>query len=128
MEYAGEEHPHRDRPGGHQVPVLRQASNVVESSGAVYYSANLAGLYQAAQNMSKNHLCKHCRLLPADIKKKLTALRRSRRRAGGGKCYWAEGATKLGIVQTKDGLRFATSVNNTSTIVAEGREGKQKEK
>jgi hypothetical protein len=74
--------------------------------GAVYYSAALDGLYQAAQNMAKNHLCRHCRLIPGETRRQLIALRDCKRRAAGGKKYWAEGASVLGVVQNEDGLRF----------------------
>jgi hypothetical protein len=79
------------------------------SRGAVYYSATLDGLYQAAQNMAKNHLCKHCRLIPQDVRENLTGLRDCKRRAAGGKKYWAEGAKVLGVYQCDDGLRFKNS-------------------
>jgi hypothetical protein len=74
--------------------------------GAVYYSATLDGLYQAAQNMAKNHLCKRCRLIPDDVRDKITSLRVRKRRAVGGKKYWAEGARVLGVIQCEDSLRF----------------------
>ncbi|KAG7371902.1 hypothetical protein IV203_018044 [Nitzschia inconspicua] len=74
--------------------------------GAVYYSATIDGLYQAAQNMAKNHLCRHCRLIPEDTKNRLSTLRDNKRRAAGGKKYWAEGARVLGVVQTPEGLYF----------------------
>jgi hypothetical protein len=77
--------------------------------GAVYYSTTLDGLYQAAQNMAKNHLCEHCRLIPADVKNQLLGLRDCKRRAGGGKTYWAEGARVLGVHETRNGLRFRNS-------------------
>eukprot|EP00980_Cylindrotheca_fusiformis_P013452 scaffold3437_cov113-Cylindrotheca_fusiformis.AAC.19 len=79
------------------------------SRGAVYYSATLDGLYQAAQNMAKNHLCKHCRLIPQDVCESLTGLRDCKRRAPGGKKYWAEGAKVLGVYQSEGGLRFKNS-------------------
>lgn len=82
--------------------------------GAVYYSATLDGLYQAAQNMAKNHLCRHCRLLPEDVRQKLISLRDCKRRAAGGKKYWAEGAKVLGVHECIDGLRFKDSSTGAS--------------
>ncbi|CAJ1966260.1 unnamed protein product [Cylindrotheca closterium] len=79
------------------------------SRGAVYYSATLDGLYQAAQNMAKNHICKNCRYIPADASQELTSLRECKRRASGGKKYWAEGAKVLGVYECEDGLRFKNS-------------------
>lgn len=77
--------------------------------GAVYYSATLDGLYQAAQNMAKNHLCRHCRLIPEETRHRLIGLRDCKRRAAGGKKYWAEGAQVSGVRQGSDGLRFKMS-------------------
>jgi hypothetical protein len=77
--------------------------------GAVYYSATLDGLYQAAQNMAKNHLCEHCRHIPLEVKNQLIGLRVGKRRAAGGKTYWAEGARVLGVYETSNGLRFRNS-------------------
>ena len=127
----------------------------------MYYSATLDGLYQAAQNMAKNHLCgqsqndqkknqqqqqqqaaqreedgtntvtsvssagsgggnatssgnnaaasaeqHRCRLIPEPARQKLISLRDCKKRAAGGKKYWAEGARVLGVRQDVDGLRF----------------------
>ena len=88
------------------------------SRGAVYYSATLDGLYQAAQNMAKNHLCKHCRYIPADVRQSLSGLRECKRRAAGGKKYWAEGAKVLGVYQCEDGLRFKNSKVPAPTKIA----------
>lgn len=77
--------------------------------GAVYYSATLDGLYQAAQNMAKNHLCKHCKLIPSNTKAQLLELRDSKQRAAGGKTYWADSARVLGVQETQNGLRFRMS-------------------
>jgi hypothetical protein len=59
--------------------------------------------------MAKNHLCRHCRLIPEDVRKKLIGLRECKRRAAGGKKYWAEGARVIGVEQYNDGLRFKNS-------------------
>ena len=67
--------------------------------GAVYYTATLDGLYQAAQNMAKNHLCKQCQLIPENDRARLNQLRDCKKRAAGGKKYWAEGARVLGVRQ-----------------------------
>jgi hypothetical protein len=74
--------------------------------GAVYYSANLDGLYQAGQNMSKNHFSLHCTTIPEKPKHKLLRLKDGKRRAGGGKQYWSEAARALGVYEDRYGLRF----------------------
>lgn len=92
------------------IPLHRRAP------GAVYYSGSLDGLYQAAQNMAKNHFCKDCKQIPTSIKKHLTRLRDSRRRAPGGKRYWAEGAQAIGIYECKGGLRFKQKDCATASV------------
>ena len=80
---------------------------LIRRTGAVYFSATLNGLYQAAQNMAKNHFCVNCQHIPTPIKERLTRLRDARRRAPGGKRYWLEGASALGIYECEEGgLRF----------------------
>jgi hypothetical protein len=93
--------------------------------GAVYYSATLDGLYQAAQNMAKNHLCRHCRLIPDDIKNQLLNLRNCKRRAVGGMKYWAEGARVLGVVETVRGLYFQ-DIGGSSDGRISSKDGKKK--
>jgi len=74
--------------------------------GAMYYPRKLEGLYQAAQNMASGHLCQHCHLVPAQIKRTLQKLRENKLAAGGGKKYWAHGIRALGVTEDKDGLKF----------------------
>ena len=88
--------------------------------GAVYYSSSLVGLYQAAQNLSKNHFSNHCRLLPEPARRHLVELRGDKRRAAGGKKYWAAGARVLGIEQYQDGLRFVISPTGKSGSTVQG--------
>jgi hypothetical protein len=57
--------------------------------------------------MSKNHLDNHCNSIPAETRRKLLKLKESKRRAGGGKMYWADSAQALGIIEDQYGLRFA---------------------
>lgn len=79
------------------------------SPGAVYYSATVDGLYQAAQNTVKNHLCKECRHIPPDIEKRLHRLRDGKRRGPAGKKYWAERARARGIYECGGRLRLKQS-------------------
>ena len=61
------------------------------------------GLYQAAQKMTTNHFSSNCLLIPESVKESLLELKNDRRRAPGGKAYWAEGARILGVRETKNG-------------------------
>jgi len=75
--------------------------------GAVYYSASLGGLYQAGQNMSKNHLENECKAIPSNIREELLKRKVIKRRAAGGKKFWADSARSLGIFEDQYGLRFS---------------------
>jgi hypothetical protein len=75
--------------------------------GAIYYPSKLPGIYQAAQNLAVAHLGTHCRQIPAAIRDQLTQLRERKSSAGGGKQYWADGVRVLGVLEGRDGLRFA---------------------
>ena len=77
------------------------------ASGAVYYPGNLSMLYQAGQNMAKNHLCHGCRSIPQETRDLLNMLRGANRRATTGKEYWGKTARALGIYEDgSNGLKF----------------------
>jgi hypothetical protein len=74
--------------------------------GAAYFPAKMSGLYQAAQNLAKSHLCGCCDNIPDSIKRQLIALQKRSRAGHGGKHYWADGAKALGVEETERCLRF----------------------
>jgi hypothetical protein len=74
--------------------------------GAVYYPVKLSGMYQAAQNMASSHLSDCCSQIHPAIKQRLRDLRHRRETAGGGKEYWAEAGSAIGLYETEDGLRL----------------------
>ena len=77
------------------------------ASGAVYYPGKLSMLYQAGQNMAKNHLCHGCKLIPQETRDLLNTLRGANRRATTGKDYWSKTARALGICEDgSNGLKF----------------------
>jgi hypothetical protein len=85
--------------------------------GAGYYPAKLSGVYQAAQNMATNHLNQHCNVIPAAIREELCSLRGGRHEssAGGGKQYWTNKCTDIGLIEHDDGVYFAGSIIPTKT-------------
>lgn len=87
--------------------------------GAVYYPTKLSGAYQAAQNMASSHLYESCLCMPDDDKQRLRKLRDQRTSARGGKQYWADGVSALGVVEAADGLRFLSS-RSSHTISSSG--------
>jgi hypothetical protein len=78
------------------------------TKGFVYFPATLLGLYQAAQNMSSNHIqCGLCPEMPDSLKEKFTELFPTKiQTSGGGRVYWAESAKRLGMIDTDHGIRF----------------------
>ena len=76
--------------------------------GAGYYPAKLSGVYQAAQNMATNHLNQHCNIIPAAIREELCSLRGGRHESstGGGKQYWTNKCTEIGLIERDDGVYF----------------------
>ena len=73
------------------------------SKGSAYFPSTLAGIYQAAQNMHKYHICfrKTDELQVEDTMPRKTC-------EGGGKGYWSSSAECMGVIETGLGLRFGT--------------------
>lgn len=73
---------------------------------STYFPSKLAGLYQAAQNMTNSHLTQQCKHVPKEIRDELLKLGNKKSAAGAGKDYWSASAKILGVVEAEDGLRF----------------------
>lgn len=79
--------------------------------GAVYYPATLEGIYQAAQNMSKNHFEVRCQSIPEKVRNQLIHLKRTKSvNVGTGKDYWKNSAENLGICEVDSRLFFENSM------------------
>lgn len=77
------------------------------SSGAVFYSQSLVGVYQIAQNMAKTHwLSGKCDNIPTEIRARLGELQQSLKRGSGGKGYWTAAVQKLGVYEDDNILKF----------------------
>jgi len=76
--------------------------------GSTYFPATLLGIYQAAQNMSTTHMqCGLCSEMPDSIKAQFVQVLSAKvASSGAGRPYWAESATKLGLVDTENGIMF----------------------
>ncbi len=68
--------------------------------GSVYFPSSLLGIYQAAQNMSTQHLqCGLCSSMPVVFKQQFAMLLSSKASSSGaGRAYWAEAAKKICLV------------------------------
>jgi hypothetical protein len=82
------------------------------AKGSVYFPATLLGLYQAAQNMSSNHIqCGLCPEMPQSLKDKFTEIFPTKVQSSGvGRAYWAESAKQLGMIDTDHGIRFVGDI------------------
>jgi hypothetical protein len=79
--------------------------------GAVYFPAQLSGLYQASQNMAINHFSKSCQRIPEPLREKLMKLKERKSTVlGGGKHFWANGARVIGVVEDDGKLVFAEEI------------------
>ncbi len=90
-----------------QVPVGKRRK------GSTYFPSNLMGLYQAAQNLSVEHLQSGlCPELPPDVKERFLCIASGIKSVAScaGKKYWAEAGRMLGLIDTEDGIRFAEDV------------------
>ncbi|GAX11776.1 hypothetical protein FisN_7Lh158 [Fistulifera solaris] len=81
--------------------------------GSVYYPATLEGIYQAAQNMSKNHFeGGRCQSIPDDVRDRLIHLKRTKSvNVGTGKDYWKKSAENLGICEVDARLFFEKNLH-----------------
>jgi hypothetical protein len=86
------------------IPVSRR------QRGSTYFPSKKLGIYQAAQNMSTAHIqCGLCTEMPEEIKLKfieIMSAQESNFSNGAGRPYWAQSATKLGLVDAEEGIRF----------------------
>lgn len=88
------------------------------STGAVYFPASMASVYQAAQNVASVHMLAErktktgaCSLIPKEFQKELEDSKNVRAGSLVGKVYWAESCKDLGIAEEDGGLWFPESLN-----------------
>ena len=99
--------------------------------GSTYFPSTKLGLYQAAQNMSTTHIQSGaCRYIPesvkiqfsliADLKQRQCDTVTSSSNHGAGRPYWAECASRLGLVDTEPhGIRFIRTLPSNAVVVDE---------
>jgi hypothetical protein len=85
--------------------------------GATCYPAKLSALYQAAQLMASGHLLNHCTNIPdfSPVRQRLSVLRKGKSSAGGGKKYWIDAASILGVHEHDGGLQFRPTTGNINS-------------
>jgi len=103
------------------------------SRGATYYPATLGAMYQSGQTMAIRHLRHHCARIPIYVRDRLFMLKDGKSSAGGGKKYWSDAASVMGVFISDEGfLRFksppttkaaALSDENKSTSIQKSSQG-----
>ena len=97
--------------------------------GSTYYPSTKLGLYQAAQNMSTTHIQSGvCQYIPESVKLEFNSNAEDRQQKqqddvtknsnhGAGRPYWAECASRLGLVDTEHhGIRFIRNLTSNVTL------------
>jgi hypothetical protein len=87
--------------------------------GAVYYPARLASLYQAVQNMARNHFVNRtCPSAPPSLIDEIVTARSTRpeRSGGQGKRYFGQAAEGVGIADASEGSGLVLSRKVTAAM------------
>lgn len=91
--------PERMGGGNEQVDVTRAREN------GVVYPSLIGRIYNSSINLLQRHL-RSCAFVPREILSRYEELKSSNARSGASKKYWADSATRLGLVDTPDGIRL----------------------
>jgi hypothetical protein len=90
--------------------------------GATYYPATLGAMYQSGQTMAIRHLRHHCTRIPLGVRECLFVLKDAKSSAGGGKKYWSDAASVMGVyVSDEGGLRLHSPVAATAAAKTSNR-------
>jgi hypothetical protein len=99
--------------------------------GSTYFPSTKLGIYQAAQNMSTTHIQSGvCAYIPGPVVIQFSLITDHRKQQceagtssgnhGVGRPYWAESASRLGLVDTEHhGIRFIRNLPSTAVLVDE---------
>ncbi len=85
--------------------------------GSIYFPSTIVGVYQAAQNMSGQHISNgSCHYMPASVKSQFATIKDQRQNSsrctnnGGRREYWMKSASDLGMIDVQGhGIRFIRS-------------------
>ena len=94
---------------------------MIESDvGPAYYPSSIDLLYSNALVMVKRHVS-DCSHLNDDLRRKYEALLQNStgKRMDGATDYWAKQAKKIGLVNTREGIRFQRSAGSPQVVTAE---------
>ena len=76
---------------------------------SVHYPSSTKCIYYSMENWQRHHAAS-CQYVPKSILRRLKHLmNESKTGSGGRRCYWADSAIMLGMVDTADGIKFASN-------------------
>ncbi len=79
---------------------------------AVCYPSSISRIYQTVADMQRFHF-EQCREIPDEVRKRYKGLKTTRPRGvGSPQTYWVQSAKLLDLVDTEDGIRFTTDLEN----------------
>mmetsp|Transcript_3768 Transcript_3768/g.9876 ORF Transcript_3768/g.9876 Transcript_3768/m.9876 type:complete len:574 (-) Transcript_3768:63-1784(-) len=97
--------------------------------GATYYPATLGAMYQSGQTMAIRHLRHHCERIPSHVRDRLFVLKDGKSSAGGGKKYWSDAASVMGVyVSDEGGLKLKCPPAAKAAVPCMGNERSKKTK
>lgn len=88
------------------LPVLER------KKGSAFFPTSVWGIYQASQNMCNSHLMHgECVAMPVSVRNEFAVVSQEKGvTSGAGRKYWAESVQAMGLVDTEDGIYFATNL------------------
>jgi len=76
---------------------------------SVHYPSSTKCIYYSMENWQRHHAAT-CKYVPKSVLMELnTLMNESKTGSGGRRCYWADSAITLGMVDTVDGIKFASN-------------------
>ena len=88
-----------------------------KAKGGVYFPKEVDSVYQSAQNMARIHLLDGCTYIPEKIREQMQKEQAKSKRRSGGKQFWVDATTKLGLYDHDGRLFFkpeAASLKQTT--------------
>ncbi|KAL7534826.1 hypothetical protein ACHAXR_006100 [Thalassiosira sp. AJA248-18] len=89
----------------------------------VVYPSLIGRIYNSSINLLQRHL-RSCAFVPPQILARYEDLKSSNARSGASKKYWADSATRLGLMDTPEGIRLDKEAHNAH-VQAQANSGKK---
>lgn len=108
----------RVKPGVVGMRCIHCSSKPIRVRGpkSVHYPSSVKCIYYSMENWQRHH-ASHCPGIPKWILRELKRLMaKSKTGSGGRRCYWAESAKSLGMVDTPEGVKFASNPVSNNTL------------